>query len=352
FAVQCPTIMLSLARLFQIAFMVTLTLPAAAQAPTATAQTSPVQAAKQDDAQAIDKWTDFSATNVAFLSGAAWLGGCEKTACGVYRIDPETHKVISAVAMDKPPYSIVAAFGSIWATNPTRDTVTRIDPVKGDVIETIQVGSTPAGLAAGEGAIWVTNLGGKSVSRIDPQSNKVAATIRVANYPEPVVVSDGAVWVGNAEACWGCVGSISRIDPRTNSVTKSIKTWKYGTEVHPTAMVAQSGILWVMAGEHVLRIDTSANKIVKWIGIPQKRLFSMPEGLARPGRFGGLAVSGGEVYVADAQIHGLWKIDASSNQLSPEPRALNFPPSILAVSPDGNLWVSDDADRVLMQIKP
>src|SRR5690348_5756102 len=60
FAVQCPTIMLSLARLFQIAFMVTLTLPAAAQAPTPTAQTSPVQPAKQDDAQAIDKWTDFS----------------------------------------------------------------------------------------------------------------------------------------------------------------------------------------------------------------------------------------------------------------------------------------------------
>ncbi|HKR85599.1 MAG TPA: YncE family protein, partial [Terriglobales bacterium] len=265
---------------------------------------------------------------------------------------PEAHKIIAPLAMDKAPYSVVAAFGSIWVTDPPRNTVIRIDPVKGEAIETIQVGSTPAGLAAGEGAIWVTNLDGKSVSRIDAQSNKVAATIRVGNFPEPIIVSDGAVWVGNAEGCWGCVGTISRIDPRTNSITKTIKTWKYGTQVSPTAIVAQNGVLWVMAGEHVLRIDTTANKIVKWIGIPQKHLFSMPEGLAGRGRFGGLAVSGGEVYVADAQIHGLWKIDASDNQLSPEPRRLDFPPSILAVSPDGKLWISNDADRVVMQIKP
>jgi YVTN family beta-propeller protein len=342
----------SSARLLQIAFTLTLTLPAPAQPLNQVPQTSPVETAKQDGAKAIYKWTDFSARNVAFLSGGVWLGGCERTVCGVYRIDPEAHKIVAAVAMDKAPYSVVAAFGSIWVTDPPRDTVMRIDPEKGEVIETIQVGSVPAGLAAGEGAIWVTNLDGKSVSRIDPQSNKVVATIRVGNFPEPIVMSDGAVWVGNAEGCWGCVGSISRIDPRTNSVTKTIKTWKYGTEVRPTTIVAQSGLLWVMAGEHVLRIDTTANKIVKWIGIPQKHLFSMPEGLARRGRFGGLAVSGGEVYVADAQINGFWKIDTSDNQLSPAPRQLDFPPTILAVSPDGNLWISDDADRVLMQIKP
>jgi YVTN family beta-propeller protein len=258
---------------------------------------------------------------------------------------------VTTIPTTQAPLAMVATANALWVTIPEANSVIRVDPSTNKIVASIQTGKSPMGITAGEGAIWVTNGRDKSVSRIDPQVNAVTATIRVGTYPDSIVVGDGAVWVANAEGCWGCVGTISRIDPAKNAVVKTIKTWKYGTEVSPSDLLFQDGILWAIAAEHVLRIDPEKNKIVKWILIPSKKIFGMPEGLGKV-RIHGLAIVDHWLLLADPSERSLWKVDIDTNEAAHEPMAVGFPLSILGQDKDGSLWISDMGEGSILRVKP
>jgi YVTN family beta-propeller protein len=317
-------------------------------------QSSQLAAQESGPLQTLVMWHGVLARSIAFTHDAIWVTRCDQSECGVTRMDPSSHKAVITIRTSESPYGIVADDAGVWASIPKENSVIRIDPATNVIVARIPTGKTPTDLAAGGGAIWVANANNKSVSRIDPQSNAVIATIAVGGFPGSIAIGHGAVWVANGEGCWGCsYGTISRIEPGTNKVVQTLKTWKYGTEVHPSYLLAQEGSVWAIAGEHVLRIDPESNKIVKWIKIPSRKLFSLPENLGRT-PLHGLAIIADGLWVADSSEQSLWKIDIHTDRVTPDPVRVGFPIQILGQGGDkeGSLWVSNAAEGSTLLVRP
>lgn len=327
---------------------------ATTQAPVAPQTTSPVVLSPGSQWQTLAQWHGIQARTIAFTRDAVWVAGCDAGGCGVTRIEASSDKIVATIRTPQAPYGVAASEDGVWTSIPQENSIIRIDPATNQIVARVPTGKTPTDVAAGEGAIWVANARDKSVSRIDPRQNAVTATVRVGGFPGSIAIGEGGVWVANGEGCWGCsFGTISRIDPATNSVVKTIKTWKYGTEVSPSELRVQDGIVWAIAGEHILRIDPQTNKIVKWIRIPSKKLFSMPEGFG-PIKLNGLAIIQGMLWVANTSEASLWKIDLHTDKVSDEPVAVGFPVKILGQSEekDGAVWLSNVHEGSVLKVKP
>jgi YVTN family beta-propeller protein len=317
-------------------------------------QSTEFSAQQSGPLQTLLTWRGVLARGIAFTRDAIWVTRCDQSECGITRMAAGNDKVVTTIRTSQSPYGIAADDDGVWASIPRENSVIRIDPATNVIVARIPTGKTPTDIAAGGGAIWVANANNKSVSRIDPQSNAVTATITVGGFPGSIAVGHGAVWVANGEGCWGCsYGTISRIDPATNKVVHTIKTWKYGTEVSPSYLLAQEGSVWAIAGEHVLRIDPESNKIVKWIRIPSRKLLALPENLGRA-PLHGLAIIADRLWVADSSEQSLWKIDIHKDSLTLDPVRVGFPIQILGQGADkeGSLWVSNAVEGSTSLVRP
>jgi YVTN family beta-propeller protein len=205
----------------------------------------------------------------ASISGSIWLSDCGPPGTpgvsGVMRIDPKA-EVVTLTVPGPNAERVVAAAGSVWATDRGGNQVWRIDPASGAVLAKIPVGSTPIDIVAADGSIWVGNAADGTVSRIDPTSNTLTATIHAgAGDPNQVEAAQamaaggGAVWVGN-----GIDNKLYKIDTTTNAVTPI--DIGAGTRVDFGAMSLSYGFdsVFVLADTcTIVRIDPATNTVSK-----------------------------------------------------------------------------------------
>jgi DNA-binding SARP family transcriptional activator/DNA-binding beta-propeller fold protein YncE len=139
--------------------------------------------------------------DVAVGEGAVWTAA---TAEVVVRVSPRTAKSTGVLNLGVIPTALTAAYGSVWAAssgfNSTRLTVWRIDPQTLRVVQTISIGKEDSFLAtvdiaAGAGAIWATNYDAGNLVRIDPASGEVVARIHIGRHPRGIAVGAHRVWV-------------------------------------------------------------------------------------------------------------------------------------------------------------
>jgi YVTN family beta-propeller protein len=160
---------------------------------TVTARVRLAPAAQADEAHKRD-----DEAGIAVGEGAVWVLG-DLVDRRLWRIDPVSRRVVTAIALPLAPGSVAAGLGAVWVTAQLDDRVLRIDPVTNRVVATIRVGRAPWGIAAGEGGVWVANTADGTVTRIDPRTNRVVATIRVDASPTALAVGEGSVWVASHE---------------------------------------------------------------------------------------------------------------------------------------------------------
>jgi serine/threonine protein kinase/streptogramin lyase len=133
----------------------------------------------------------------AFAGGAGWALAWPHYAAAptaVYRLEPETRKVVAKIALGFEAGWLAAGEGAIWITNPRAESVTRVDPATNRATRTFPTGRIPAVITAGAGAVWVANSRDGTVTRYDPASADIE-TIRVGGTPGAVAVGAGGVWV-------------------------------------------------------------------------------------------------------------------------------------------------------------
>src|SRR5918992_1071150 len=93
-------------------------------------------------------------------------------------------------------FAIALGFGSVWATNYERDTVTRLDAATGRRVgRPIRTGPDPKGVVAGAGAVWVANAGACAVTRIEPGGTPVGFRTRDGVRLEGKLWGDGPVGI-------------------------------------------------------------------------------------------------------------------------------------------------------------
>jgi PQQ-like domain len=149
----------------------------------------------------------------------------------------------------------VAAFGSVWLDDTTRNQLIRVDARTRRVVARLPVRGN-VDPAAGAGALWVLEGGlGYDFSgpllRIDPRTNRVTARIPLRTPAGKPFVAAGSL-LGGAKDIWvfGQVG-VLHIDPRTNRVTYAI-----GGNAAPDSLASFGGDLWMLStDDRLLRFD-------------------------------------------------------------------------------------------------
>ena len=134
---------------------------------------------------------DGSPRLVAAGEGAIWAAG----GTNLWRLDPDTGRVLSRIRLPFAPKAMAAGARGIWLVDAAHDRLLRLDPTTRRLVARIPVGRGPQAVAVGNRSIWVANRGEGTVSRVDPRRNAVTGTIRVGSQPIDLVAGLGAVWV-------------------------------------------------------------------------------------------------------------------------------------------------------------
>ena len=155
--------------------------------------------------------------------------------------------------------------GSLWSLSTTGE-LTRIDPSSGRVRGTLNTSvSVPCGLAVGQGSVWVTDCDSPTLVQIDPSldppviANRFRLPVRpgfLSSETHEVALGAGSVWVGQGNAN---PSYVHRLDPRTGRVQKSILIPDGGAQ----ALAFGDGALWVANADisQVSRIDAGTNEV-------------------------------------------------------------------------------------------
>jgi DNA-binding beta-propeller fold protein YncE len=140
---------------------------------------------------------------------AVWAVG-EADGGTVWRIDPATNQVVTAINISDPlPVGLIIAFDSVWIGSRTKGVIYRIDPATNTIIQTIKVNNAIGGIGVGLDAIWASGFGDGKIYRIDPATNSVSGTLstRFWNLGPPLVAFE-SIWVGALDQ-----NVVLRIDP-------------------------------------------------------------------------------------------------------------------------------------------
>jgi virginiamycin B lyase len=193
--------------------------------------------------------------------GAVWTATCGTP--GLARIDPHTNRVrgfarvpVSSAIADAG--SIGAGAGGIWlvidGSTCSACLLAKVNPRTLRVEHRVSVRPYAAGVRVGYGAVWVTNPTANLVQKVDPRGNSVVRTTRVAGSPRFLAVGEGGVWtLGQLD------GSITRLDPATGSVRARIDA---GIKGEGGDMTTGGGWVWARGARRLLtRIDPRRNRV-------------------------------------------------------------------------------------------
>jgi hypothetical protein len=254
---------------------------------------------------------------VAAGEDAIWVAGGGECPGSLWRIDPETNRVVATIAVDNP-YDLAVGEGAVWvlggvcATTPARpDGVSsgaalyRIDPASNELAATIPLDpprgflatdTSPSGVAFGEGGIWVSLSYDPStgeVVRVDPRTDEVVTRISARGYAGELTAGAGAVWVlGHPEYTdeTDRGESLHRIDPRTNELVATPlrdERLLLGGYLFPQVIAASEDEVWVGSSEAAypygalaIRVDSRTNRVSRE-PLSMDRIF--PIGLAEGG---------------------------------------------------------------------
>ena len=191
---------------------------------------------------AISDRAAFDPRSVAAGAGVVWVSDGSSR---VYRVDPQSARLVRAPNLGTPIDGLAAAGNAVWAISGNAATALRLDPGTGRVTTRIPIVSRPGlespypiAIAAGAGFVWVLNANSGTVTKIDPIARGIATTIPIGvdRGPLRLAAGAGAAWVANGD------GTLSRIDASSNAV-------RYFPIAHGLTDVAVAGdYVWVTAG--------------------------------------------------------------------------------------------------------
>jgi DNA-binding beta-propeller fold protein YncE len=225
-------------------------------------------------------------TRFIWVLGRGPAGACSVgRPCTVFRIDPETNRVVG---------------------KPTRLRMDAWD------------------LAVGDRSVWVTRFDGR-VLRIDARTGRINALIgaRPIYFGTAIAFGEEFVWTGNDDGRYRRGSTVTKLDPATNHVVGQPVAIA-GPE-GPQSIAFGGRALWV--ADHsgwLVKVDPTTSKVVA-----RQRLRFGPHGVAATNR---------AVYVADAHADRLLEADPRTAGI--RRMAKLSPGSIFPVVGAGSIWSS------------
>jgi tRNA A-37 threonylcarbamoyl transferase component Bud32/outer membrane protein assembly factor BamB len=181
-------------------------------------------------------------TSAAFGAGALWISSV--AAAEVYKVDPETGRVLQTIPVEsiqESPNAIAAGAEGVWVVQTAQGLATHIDPETGDIVGTAPIPQAD-GVAVGGGSAWVIAEREGTVTRVNPATDAILNTITVGSpstgrcgVPGGLAVTSTDVWVLSSED-----GMLVRIDRQSEEIVTRIRIGAC-----PYAVAVDSAGVWV-----------------------------------------------------------------------------------------------------------
>jgi hypothetical protein len=132
---------------------------------------------------------------IAVAQGSLWVTNDNHGRFGrLYRIDPKSRKLVSAIDIPNDPSSVVFAGGSLWVGESDSGKVVRVNPKTGTIEgKPITVGGALLSLAADGDTVWVANSYSGRLVTINARTATVVANRPLAGV-SGIAASRGTVW--------------------------------------------------------------------------------------------------------------------------------------------------------------
>jgi DNA-binding beta-propeller fold protein YncE len=226
------------------------------------------------------------------------------------------------------------------AVLPAANNAVRIDPATYKLVKAVPVGTDPAGVAGGGGSVWVANRNG-TVTVVDPDTYRVQQTIP-ASGSGPVgqggpglAFASGSLWLANTAQ-----RQVARVEPGADATPIPVGA----SPIAIAAAAPDAEAVWVAArtqtgGGLVARIDATSNQVHR----PTVRLPYPPTGLA-------ITPDGRRVWVASAADKAIRGIDPGAGRVVKRIALKQVPDQV--VYGDGAVWVTSIKGNAVLRIDP
>jgi DNA-binding beta-propeller fold protein YncE len=225
------------------------------------------------------------------------------------------------------------------AVVPAPNQAVRIDPATYELVRAVPVGTDPAAVAGGGGSVWVANRNG-TVTVVDPGANRVQQTLP-ASGSGPVgqggpglAFASGSLWLANTAQL-----QVARVEPGADTTPIPVGA----SPIALAAAAPDAEAVWVAArtqrGGLVARIDATSNQVHR----PTVRLPYPPTGLA-------ITPDGRRVWVASAADQAIRGIDTGAGRVVKRIALKQVPDQV--VYGDGAVWVTSIKGNAVLRIDP
>jgi YVTN family beta-propeller protein len=221
---------------------------------------------------------------------------------------------------------------------PLPNNAVRVDPATYELVKAVPVGTDPAAVAGGDGLVWVANRRDGTVTVVDPGTNRVQQTLPASGSGPTgpggpgLAFASGSLWLANTAQ-----RRVARVEPGADTTPIPV-------DASPIAIVPapHADAVWVAArtqsgGGLVARIDATSNQVHR----PAVRLPYPPTGLA-------ITPDGRRVWVASAADQAIRGIDPGTGRVV---KRIELPqaPDQVAYG-DAAVWVTSTKGNAVLRI--
>ena len=247
-------------------------------------------------------------------------------------VDAATNEVTWEVQTGTEIAALAASTGAVWVVDSDGTSLRRFDVATGAQVAIITLGAALASepsIAADEAGVWVA---AGDLYRIDPATNAVVATIDLGDDAGDAVLAlgPGGVYVALDQSSPEDESRLVRVDPATDAVITEVEG-----AADLVALVAADDVLWAAPFfEDVRRLDSTTLGDLGAVDVEAEALAAAPPGawmltergvaayaaeapdepaVRIPligGDFGTLAARGDAVWVWDARLGTLTRVEA------------------------------------------
>jgi streptogramin lyase len=155
----------------------------------------------------------------------------------LWRIDPATGRIEARLTIALDLHPPIAFDGGIFLVSPSRNSLTRVD-IATNTVTTVRLDREPFAVAAAGGSIWVGHDRGQEIRRIDPATLETQATIELAEPVRGLFAGDGRLWA----TTWT---SLHEIDPERAAVVRTTRLLALPTRRGPAGLTVIDDAVWV-----------------------------------------------------------------------------------------------------------
>ncbi len=130
---------------------------------------------------------------LAVTADAAWF--IDFRDATVTRFEFATGDSTAHVMLDGKAVAITSGFGAIWVSTSGPNQLLRIDPESARTVSTIALGFSPTAMVADGGAVWVVGGPTGTLAKVDPSGQSLVTTIVIGRPIGGIAIANGRIWL-------------------------------------------------------------------------------------------------------------------------------------------------------------